>query len=85
MRYIITAGLGAALVAFAWYGTSTAQQLQLRAAQPTCAAGFTPSGNNNGYTCTSQPFKCNAGMTIFKIPGEISGNRYRYTCGFPQG
>jgi len=85
MRYVLTAVLSGALVAFAWLGTSTAQQLQLRAASPTCAAGFTASGNNNGYTCTSASFKCNARMTIFKIPGEISGNRYRYTCGFPQG
>ena len=60
-------------------------RLQLQAAPLVCAQGFTANGNNNGYTCTSASFKCNARMTIFKIPGEISGNRYRYTCGFPQG
>ena len=88
MRYVITAVVGATLLAGGmWMGTSIAQaqNLQLKAAGPVCAAGFTVSGTNRSYTCTSATFKCNAGMTIFQVPGVIAGPKYRYTCAYPEG
>jgi hypothetical protein len=81
MRYVILAGLGgAALVGLAWFGSSQAQILQAQV--NICATGFTASGTNNSYTCTSALFKCRAGMTIF-TPAIVGNNRARYVCAYP--
>jgi hypothetical protein len=87
MRHVLTVSAaigGAALVGLAWFGSSQAQVQQFQAVTMSCIAGFTASGTANSYTCTSAPFKCRAGMTVF-VPSIVGGNRARYTCAYPAG
>ena len=85
MRHAITvtaALAGAALMALVWFGSSQAQVFQ--AVTKVCTTGFTASGTNNSYSCTSGVFKCRAGLQILltRIQG---GNRAYYVCGTPAG
>jgi hypothetical protein len=57
--------------------------LPLAGAPLVCAKGFTPTGNQNGYTCKSEVFKCKAGLSI--LWANLSGNRANYFCGKPIG
>jgi hypothetical protein len=82
MKRVIAVLGCATLVGLGWFGSSMAQ-LNLRAAPLVCASGFASNGNDKGYTCTSQTFKCGAGKSVL-LP-QIVGSKARYTCGFPQG
>lgn len=57
------------------------QQLPLAGAPLVCTKGFAASGNQNGYTCKSEVFKCKAGLSI--MWSNISANRAVYFCGKP--
>ena len=85
-KKLITAFGLAAIASAGWMAgdlTARADSLPLAGAPLVCAKGFKSDGNQNGYTCTSEPFKCNAGMSI--LTKNIHANRAKYVCGFPAG
>lgn len=74
----------ASLMAASWMAgsitTLSAAEFKLSAQPLVCAQGFASNGNTKGYTCTSQLFKCNAGLHVLN-PHIVGDNRAIYTCG----
>lgn len=85
-KLMIVALTAVSLASAGWMAgdmNARADSLPLAGAPLVCAKGFKADGNTNGYTCTSEVFKCNAGMSI--LLKNIQGNRAKYVCGFPEG
>ena len=75
-----------AIAAAGWMAgdlTARADSLPLAGAPLVCAKGFTATGNQDGYTCKSEVFKCKAGLSIL-FP-SLAGNRATYVCDQPAG
>jgi hypothetical protein len=86
-KMMITAITAVSIASAGWMAgdmtarADTMQQLPLAGAPLVCAKGFAASGNQTGYTCKSEVFKCNAGLSILWT--NLSGNRASYFCGKP--
>jgi len=63
--------------------TARADSLPVAGAPLICTKGFAATGNQDGYTCKSEVFKCKAGLSI--LLKNIVGNRAVYVCGTPEG
>ena len=63
--------------------TARADDLPLAGAPLVCTKGFAATGNQDGYTCRSEVFKCKAGLSI--LSKSIYNNRAVYVCGKPVG
>jgi hypothetical protein len=83
-KIMIVAFAAISLASAGWMaGDLTARADNLAGPPPVCTKGFNHQGSNDNYSCKSQIFKCNAGMSL--LSKSLVGNRAYYVCGFPEG
>jgi hypothetical protein len=85
-KMMIAAFAAVSLASAGWMAgdmAARADGLPLAGAPLVCAAGFKATGNQDGYTCKSEVFKCKAGLSVL-IP-SLAGNRASYVCDQPAG